>query len=1109
MDKRRRIIRNIIIVAVCVAVLGATFGILHASVAADSLAPNTGALVNGKTYLVDNDLGVINRIDVFDGVTATIDGNGKTITWAGAADVPLIDIDGGGTLTVRNATIIAMNNSSAPLITCAGTLILEDVTIEDFTPNGADSAHGGAIKFEAYSGNASASLTNVIFNNCTAREGGAVYIGQNKTVNVTMTDCAFNNCVSTDTQNTVAGYYNNKDSYYGGGAICIRNNVQSYSTELTIENSSFTNCSAGLDGGAINVKHENPTATETNGLLTLKISNSTFDGCTAKDGAAIQLAGKGKIDFDFTNSTIKNCYASENLDYESGLSDYVGGGAINIINSNATSTYDIIDCKFENNECKYNGGVLRVVGELAVTDAANNNATYTITAGVPSGAKINITGTEFIANRARRGNAIFLLGTCAPTMNITNCLFEKNETVVNFDVSRAYGGTISSDWKSLSPTTIKQCLFVGNKSLGSSMSSGAAIYWNEVNGSLNIVDCHFYDNHATSQGGALFFEGQNISVTGTGTVSADKITGLNIAKLRSNALSGKGTLVRDNTSQDYGGGVGFKSCGSATGLPAGSVTFGTGVMITNNTSHKGGGLSYRIEESTNQNIKDGTSFTITVAGAVIQNNYATERGGGVYMERSMLNTGIKCDMLFNLNSGIISGNKADLNGGGIEIMDEYSAKRGVTKMTMTGGTVSNNQAVTKGGGILVYGGTFVMSGGTVSGNSINIKAEKVMADQDTLYGGGGIYAHKTGSASGDAVTISGGTIVGNITSVTGNLTGDYNSNGGGMFVHGGVNMTGGTVTGNLTSGNGGGFYVNSGSLKIYSGTVSSNQATISGGGLAVKGTGGVIIGKENCDITGTSHSHPIISQNTSVAKGGGAIVAGGTVTMHCGEITQNKASNDASTNNLSITGDGSFVIKGGYLGKGYSTVGLVDSRDTAIIKYSDGFGHTATEYDVIKRGEEFTTRKLSALSGSGFVKSKDGWVITGWRAPDGTTTANGGNIHAGYADMVLTAVWEPVRADLRITVDDCPEDDHVTIFHITGTSTAGQSVDLYVAVQGNRGKMISMPLGTYKITVDKGWRYDYNNAVWNGVVISEGMIVDLGVSLSGAANDRWLNYYRV
>jgi hypothetical protein len=88
---------------------------------------------------------------------------------------------------------------------------------------------------------------------------------------------------------------------------------------------------------------------------------------------------------------------------------------------------------------------------------------------------------------------------------------------------------------------------------------------------------------------------------------------------------------------------------------------------------------------------------------------------------------------FTMTAGEISGNTSDWDGGGVHV-------HGQGAFTMTGGTITKNNAW-DGGGVFVYwNSTFVMSGGTISGNKAGY--------------GGGVYTTS-------AFTMTGGTISGN------------------------------------------------------------------------------------------------------------------------------------------------------------------------------------------------------------------------------------------------------------------------------------------------------------------------------------------------------------
>jgi len=172
---------------------------------------------------------------------------------------------------------------------------------------------------------------------------------------------------------------------------------------------------------------------------------------------------------------------------------------------------------------------------------------------------------------------------------------------------------------------------------------------------------------------------------------------------------------------------------------------------------------------------NGGRFTM-LAGAVLQNNYASS-GGGVYVLGGT----------FTMSGGIISGNSTSSTGtgGGVHV------SAGGT-FIMTSGEIKNANTANTGGGVYVNG-TLTMSGGTISGNK--------------AIGGG--TAHDGGAGGG--VSIGSGTFNMN----SGTISANEANHGGGVYVNGTFNMNGGTISGNTATGSaGGGVYVGGGG-KFY------------------------------------------------------------------------------------------------------------------------------------------------------------------------------------------------------------------------------------------------------------------------------------------------------
>jgi hypothetical protein len=154
---------------------------------------------------------------------------------------------------------------------------------------------------------------------------------------------------------------------------------------------------------------------------------------------------------------------------------------------------------------------------------------------------------------------------------------------------------------------------------------------------------------------------------------------------------GKNTLVSENhnTEESTDGGAGVM-------IVAGTLIMTDGA-ITNNT---GGGGVY---------LKEGAAFTIS--GGTISGNSA-QIGGGISAYGGTLTISGKA---------AITGNSAEFGGGGVAVSR-------TANVTMSGGTISNNTAKERGGGVFVAGpfdkngnllrrGTFAMSGGVIEKNT--------------------------------------------------------------------------------------------------------------------------------------------------------------------------------------------------------------------------------------------------------------------------------------------------------------------------------------------------------------------------------------------------------
>jgi predicted outer membrane repeat protein len=233
-------------------------------------------------------------------------------------------------------------------------------------------------------------------------------------------------------------------------------------------------------------------------------------------------------------------------------------------------------------------------------------------------------------------------------------------------------------------------------------------------------------NSATGDGGAIFDLG-TVALVGS-TVTNKNHAG---APPPTTAVLTNASVVSDNSTDGFGGGISAVNVGLAGSFVSGNTAGGpgggvfavqtatlTGSAVSANHAQKGAGIF-------------ATTATLT-AGSVVASNVATDFGGGIAAPAT------------TLVRSTVSGNIATNAGGGID----------AATLTTTDSTVSDNLVVSSavsgiGGGI--HAGTATLTRSTVSGNT-------------SATDGGGIFA--------DTVHLTNATVSGNTAS----------RDGGGIFV---------------------------------------------------------------------------------------------------------------------------------------------------------------------------------------------------------------------------------------------------------------------------------------------------------------------------------------
>eukprot|EP00770_Monocercomonoides_exilis_P013503 MONOS_13451.1-p1 / transcript=MONOS_13451.1 / gene=MONOS_13451 / organism=Monocercomonoides_exilis_PA203 / gene_product=unspecified product / transcript_product=unspecified product / location=Mono_scaffold00830:22197-27742(+) / protein_length=1827 / sequence_SO=supercontig / SO=protein_coding / is_pseudo=false len=200
---------------------------------------------------------------------------------------------------------------------------------------------------------------------CTAPQGGALYVHENENAILTVENCSFTRCNASSTKG--GGIYALKISECivihtmfaqcsalattdcGGGGIMAENvHVQSF-----VDDCSFKNCSSGSDAGALNFR---PTKTERQKEC---IINSFFISCrcngssTGTGGAVEHFFGTDKV--VISNCLFCHCYSMR------------GGGAVSQNVNEYNNGILLYFCFFHNNTCELAGH------DIVLHDSTSNN----------------------------------------------------------------------------------------------------------------------------------------------------------------------------------------------------------------------------------------------------------------------------------------------------------------------------------------------------------------------------------------------------------------------------------------------------------------------------------------------------------------------------------------------------------------------------------------------------------------------------------------------------------------------------------------------------------------------------------------------------------------
>lgn len=401
---------------------------------------------------------------------------------------------------------------------------------------------------------------------------------------------------------------------------------------------------------------------------------------------------------------------------------------------------------------------------------------------------------------------------------------------------------------------------------------------------LTLTDCTVTGNSSSYRGGGLYIDSGTTTLnicTVSGNVAFNVGGGLYVAggtAILTNCMVNQNSVSSEGSVNDGGGLV----------IAGGEVTI-TDSVIDENSAKNAGGLSIYGTDATvmleNSSVSRNSAYsgsgggfyvgggTVTLVGSTVRDNTAassssssfySSSGGGFRVTGGTL-TLTNSTIAGNTTSASLAANSAQ--GGGVAIFSSG-------QVTLTGCTVSNNEAFASnsgrafGGGIAIFGsGQLTLADCTVSENHVSdgsffggsggglfvggyvtgvvltnttLSGNTASALSSVYGGGGGLSA----GAHAELILVNcviegnsagawgGGLYAATIVLTNSVISKNSSAYGGGLYV-GSLRMTNSTVSGNSASYRGGGLFCTSDTGTIVNSTISGNSASFSGGGLDI------------------------------------------------------------------------------------------------------------------------------------------------------------------------------------------------------------------------------------------------------------------------------------
>ncbi|MBE6251300.1 MAG: hypothetical protein E7111_06540 [Bacteroidales bacterium] len=592
-----------------------------------------------------------------------------------------------------------------------------------------------------------------------------------------------------------------------------------------------------------------------------------------------------------------------------------------------------------NNEYRKSGGVLYVVGTLEM-ECAKIASAFSLW----DGAAIVRPTINWLDNSNTKFGPMTL-----KNVHIRNCYARSAPAIIIYNQRQGQSGL--SNTPESCKTTITDCLFYQNYARSSGVC-GTIRTGGGVVGHTIITNSNIRDNYVAGYCGGLLASAQGVEETCT------TLNGCNIYDNQAGTYAGgamfSGTFqftgnvsqIYNNKAATYGGGVYVITYnGVSFSQPKVlDMNFDNKLKIYGNTAKHGGGMCLNFRNTTS--LYQNSTINLNIDGTSIYDNTVTANGGGIFLTYN----NSKLNINLNIKAGEIRDNKATGGGGGIycQVGPTETSSEGLEanldatrcKVRLNGGEIYKNESTGGGGGgimvskLPIYcdadaagseiyentaktdgGGIYITDGATFEMSSGKIYKNTASSDDSE---GGGIFC------TGESVMTLRDGVIGGAGEAYADADANKAYNGGGIFLDSGtIKLIGGSVKSNNGTNNGGGIYVKNGTLTIESGEVSYNKSGAYGAGIYLAnansvltvnngeirnntaGTygGGIFLGNySSCSLSGGT-----IDSNTGTYGGGIFVNANATCNLAGGVISKNTATTGGggifSNSTVNISGD--------------------------------------------------------------------------------------------------------------------------------------------------------------------------------------------------------------